>query len=492
MKLVLKILLPVLALAAALGASWWLTQQKPTVENKPIEAKDPLVTVMEAHPETLQVPVFTRGTVTPGNQIQLMSEVGGKVLSVSDSFTNGGFFRKGDELLRIDTLEYDVKIKRAEASVAQAGQALLQAKAERRARRSVRGSGRSQLANFEVQVKQAEANYVAAKAELSATKLQRQRSVLKAPFDGRVRQANISVGQYVGPGVQLGVIYSVDTAEVRLPLSDRQLGLVDVPLDFDSTGKDGPLVTLIGQYGGKNYEWPGKIVRSESGLDERNRLLYVVAEVESPYKKDPEQSDRPPLTSGFFVEAEIAGKTHENLFLVPRQALRNGNQVWTVDANDTLQRRDVDVLYKGKEMIYIKSGLQSGDRVVLSQLDIAVDGMRVRTNSERKEPSEKSHERNLLDVTPQESANMPDVPPESRSEEPRPEEPRPADTEVDDTPATAELNQTPAESEQPPAEPKKDGMSPLADVIAADMEAANGSSTIRTASNPDRLEDSRK
>lgn len=414
----LKIILPIILLVAAIAVSWLLISQKPTVEHKPVEVKHPLVSVAVAESETMSVPVFTRGTVTPGTEIQLTSEVGGQVLAVSPRFANGGFFRKGEELLRIDPLEYNVNIKRAEASVAQAKQALLQARAERDARARVRGGNRNALATYEVQLKQAEANYAAAQAELEATRLQKERTIIRAPFDGRVRLSSVSVGQYVRPGVQLGSIYAVDVAEVRLPLSDRQLGLVDVPLDFESMDEKGPLVTLAGEYGGEKYYWPGQVVRSEGGLDERNRLLYVIARVEDPYASDPNQPERPPLTAGFFVEAKIKGKTHHGLFAIPRRALRNGNQVWVVDEQSQLQRRSVDVLYKGKESIYIKSGLRDGDLVVLSQLDIAVDGMKVRTSIQQLEPRETVDDKNLLGDSTGDSASVRQAAPEPSRQAP--------------------------------------------------------------------------
>ena len=272
----LKIILPIALFLVAVAISWILITQKPEIVHKPVEVKHPLVSVAEVQPETISIPVFTRGTVTPGTEIQLTSEVGGQVLSISPNFANGGFFRKGDELLRVDPLEYEVNIKRAEASVAQARQALLQARAEKKARERVKGGNRNALATYEVQVKQAEAAFAAAQAELKATQLQRKKTIIIAPFDGRVRMKAVNVGQYVRPGLQLGSIYAVDVAEVRLPLSDRQVGLVDVPLDFDSVDEQGTMVTLVGEYGGEKFYWPGEIVRSEGGLDERNRLLYVV------------------------------------------------------------------------------------------------------------------------------------------------------------------------------------------------------------------------
>jgi len=380
MNKALKVVLPILVIIGALVVSALLFLSRPKVERHPVEIKQPLVSVIPVYSKALSIPVSTRGTVTPGTEISLTSEVSGQVLSVSNHFANGGFFKKGETLIKVDDIEYQVNISRAKANVSKAKQAELQAKAEFRARSRVKGVKRDDYASGKAQWDQAKSSLQAAKAELESAQLQKKRTIIKAPFDGRVRVKSVDVGQYIRPGAQLGTIYAVDVAEVRLPLSDRQLGLVDVPLRYrEATESEGTPVVLKGQYGGKTYEWMGRIVRAEGGLDEKNRLLYVVAQIEDPYARDVNQPDRPPLAAGTFVEAQIAGRYHQSIFTVPRRALRNGNQLWLVDADKRLFRRQVDVLYKGKNEIYVKGGLNNGEQVVLSQLDIAVEGMQVRT-----------------------------------------------------------------------------------------------------------------
>ncbi len=380
MKKSLKFILPVLAIVVAVAASIMLFVSRPEVEHQPLNIKAPLVTVTAVKAEQLSIPVFTRGTVTPGTEIQMVSEVSGQVLELSPNFANGGFFRKGEVLVRIDPIEYEVNIKRAEASKAQANQAMLQAEAEKKARSRVKNTSRSKLATYDIQYRQAKAQYEATVAELEAVKLQKARTTIRAPFDGRVRLAALNVGQYVRPGQQMGSIYAVDVAEVRLPLSDRQLSLVDVPMRFqDSIEKVLPEVILTDEYAGRTYSWKGKVVRAEGGLDERNRLLYVVAQVRDPYAPDPNQPGRPELVAGSFVEATIDGREFSNVYQVPRKALRNGTQLWVVDDNDRLVEKEVAIIYKAKDHIYVSSGLENGDKVVLSQMDIAVEGMQVRT-----------------------------------------------------------------------------------------------------------------
>jgi RND family efflux transporter MFP subunit len=383
MKKALKFVLPIVAIVTGIVVSLLLFVSRPEIEHKPLNVKAPLVTVQEMQAQSQSIPVFTRGTVTPGTEIQLISEVSGQVLELSPNFANGGFFRKGEILVRVDPIEYEVNIKRAEANKAQAYQAKLQAEAEKKARSRVKNTSKSQLANYEIQYQQAKAQYDATVAELEAVKLQKARTIVRAPFDGRVRMATLNLGQFVRPGQQMGSIYAVDVAEVRLPLSDRQLSLVDVPMRFQDTLKHTlPEVTLTEEFAGRTYTWKGQVVRAEGGVDERNRLLYVVARVQNPYSADPNQPGRPELVAGSFVEATIDGRRFDHIFEVPRKALRNGAQLWVVDKQNKLREKEVAIIYKSKNHIYVSSGLENGEKVVLSQMDIAVDGMTVRTQYE--------------------------------------------------------------------------------------------------------------
>lgn len=380
MKKLLKIGLPVVAVVAALAFYFFHFASQPQVAPQKAEVRIPLVNIAPARAQSMNIPLFTRGTVTPSTQIHLVSEVSGQIVEISPNFSAGGFFKRGEILVRVDTLEYDVMIKRGEAAKAQAYQTFLQAKAERKARSMGRSVQGNTLASFEVQVRQAEAHYLATSSELDAMKKQRERTTIRAPFDGRVLTAGLNIGQFLRPGAQMGVIYAVDVAEVRLPLSDRQLGLVDVPGRMsDQETLAMPEVLFTEEFAGKTFTWKGQVVRTEGGVDERNRLLYVVAHVPDPYGIDARQPGRPELVAGSFVEAKIAGRKFERVFAIPRKALRNGNEVWVVTDDSRLSKREIGILHKEKDTVYINTGIDDGEQVVLNQLDIAVEGMRVRT-----------------------------------------------------------------------------------------------------------------
>jgi multidrug efflux pump subunit AcrA (membrane-fusion protein) len=202
-----------------------------------------------------------------------------------------------------------------------------------------------------------------------------------------VREKNVDRGQYVTPGTPLAHIYSVDFAEIRLPLPDADLAFVDLPLVFRGAGssKPGPAVVLRAEFAGRSFEWQGRLVRTEGEIDPRSRMVHAVAQVKDPYGRgqDPE---RPPLAAGMYVEAEIAGRPVEGVAVIPRTALRNDSQVLIVDQNDRLQFRDIVVLRTSDDKAIVGSGLNDGDRVCLSNLSAVTDGMRVRIFGEEAEP----------------------------------------------------------------------------------------------------------
>ena len=410
MRKFLKFLLPLGFVTVCVIVLVLMYAGRPQADKRPVE---PLVSVTPLFPAAQKIPVFTRGTVTPGTEIPLVSEVSGPVTFVSENYARGGFFKKGEVLIRVDGVEYDVTRKKADAQLAQALQLLKQAEAEKRVRGAAKGLTDNALARFDYQYQQAKAQYDAARAELESINMQKRKTTIVAPFDGRVRMASVNLGQYLRPGFQLGVIYAVNAAEVRLPLSDSQLNLVNIPYSFSGDATEGPKVKLVREYGGRKFTWEGQVVRSESGVDEFNRLLYLIASIPDPYAIDPLQPDRPPLTAGNFVEAEIEGKAFPALYQVPRRALRNGAQVWVVNQEQRLARKEIDILYKGRDVVFVRGGLASGDRVVLSQLDIAVEGMRVRTREEQTTlpPSEIAPVNDLLSGATPETAPVVEIAP---------------------------------------------------------------------------------
>ena len=179
-------------------------------------------------------------------------------------------------------------------------------------------------------------------------------------------------------GASIATIYATDYAEVRLPIHDEELAYLNLPFMYAGNKNAAlPKVILRSKFGGSTHEWFGEVVRTEGELDPKTRMVNVVASVPSPYQQ---QGDKPPLSVGLFVEAEIIGAEADDVVVLPRSALRGGRQVYVIDAASRLQFRQVEVLRLVKDEVYIVGGLAKGDRVCISSLISVIEGMRVRVH----------------------------------------------------------------------------------------------------------------
>ncbi|EDZ66070.1 hypothetical protein NOC27_2750 [Nitrosococcus oceani AFC27] len=258
--------------------------------------------------------------------MKLTAQVEGKVVKMAPGFKEGKFFREGDVLIQIEPRDYDLAVIKAQARVAAAQGELLreEAKADL-ARKDWESIGKGEPSPLMLRIpelKEARARLQAAKAALEEARLRRERTELQAPFNGRVQERWVEVGEYVEEGTHLARLFAVDRAEARLPLTPAELAFLDLPLaPRQNLGEKGPKVMLQASLAGKRHSWEGRIVRTEGVIDEKTRMLYAVAEVRDPYG-DLGLSPGALLLVGLFVEAEIEGRTLDHAHLLPRQALR--------------------------------------------------------------------------------------------------------------------------------------------------------------------------
>jgi RND family efflux transporter MFP subunit len=227
----------------------------------------------------------------------------------------------------------------------------------------------------------AEAGVREARVAVRRAQLDLERTRIRAPFAGRVREKRVDLGQFVNRGTPVARVYSVDYAEVRLPIRDADLAHLELPAGFGRDALDesaaGPQVQLSAEIAGQPHVWRARLVRSEGVRDERTRMLNVVARVDDPYVLDGDP-ERTPLPIGVFVDATIEGRRVANVFDLPRSALRRGNGVLVVNGGNRVRVRPVDVLRTDRERAWIRAGLSPGDRVVVTALEVATEGMAVR------------------------------------------------------------------------------------------------------------------
>lgn len=379
------VLVPLAILAIAAIATAVLVQSRPAAMQKPPSVPALLVTIVEAVPEPVTFIVRSQGSVTPRTRTTLVSEVSGQIIDVSDSFAPGGAFAAGEVLIRIDPRNYEANFKRAEANVARAQTQVTTENALAgyafddwvRLRQSD-GSAKppSELALRKPQLAHAIAELDSAEADRAKALGDLDRTVIRAPYQGMVREKLADVGQYVNAGTPIALTFAIDRAEVRLPITEMDLAYIDLP---DTVANRKPIaVRLTSSIGGKALSWPAVLARTEGVFDAGSRVLHAVAEVNDPYGRGTSAIE--PLRIGTYVNAEIEGRPAGDLFVLPRHALYRDDTVWIVDESSELQPRRVSVVRTDDRSVFIDSGLETGDRVCISPISQPLPGMPVRFN----------------------------------------------------------------------------------------------------------------
>jgi RND family efflux transporter MFP subunit len=413
MKRIIKALLPVLILAAG-GTTFAFLQSMreppPRVERIHL---GPLVETISVPIQQVQVMVEGQGTVRPDAQIDLVPQVSGVVVWKTDEFKPGGAFAKGEALFRIDPRDYELLVRQAQAQVAQTSYLLDLARQEvevaRQEWQRLNGASAQEPSDLVLrlpQLRAATANMQSAEARLEETLLRLERTELRAPFAGRVRNARVDVGQHVNAGQSVAQLYSIEKAEIVVPVPDADLAwfTLPTPVSNDADLPAGPLVkhqrqermdqpylfarhgadaVVQGSFAGRRHEWQGRVVRTEGELDPQSRMVRLVIEVEAPYGEI--AAGTPPLIVGMFVDVAIAGRQVDGVRIVPRAALRQGDKVWAVGHDGLLRIRQAEVLRRMRDDVLARIELHDDERVIISQLSGITDGMKVRLVESNKE-----------------------------------------------------------------------------------------------------------
>ncbi len=373
----LKWILPIVIVALAVVIVVGLVASRPAVETAPRQVAPPPVRVLTVQPTSVDLRVRSQGSVVPVTEADLVSEVAGNIVWVAESFEVGGFFDSGDVLLRLDGRDYELAVASARASVAQARVGLTREEAEAEvAREEWEDLGElgepGPLVLREPQLDEARARVEAALANQARAELDLSRTAIRAPFAGRLRAKRVDRGEFVSRGVPTATIYSVDAAEVTLPVPDSELAFLDLPLGTELGGA-GPRVLLQAQFAGARHEWEARIVRVGGEIDPATRMVNLIARVEDPYRA---VGERPPLSVGLFVDADVVGRSVDSVFEVPRGALVGADRLWLVE-DGRLALRQVGILRLDQDVAIVSDGLVGGDRISLTILDTAVNGMQV-------------------------------------------------------------------------------------------------------------------
>ena len=374
MKLYIKKYSPIIILTGSVLIFLLMIKLKPEAKFQKPKIIPQLVETTVAYPSEVRAKISSQGTIKPEHEISVTSEVSGKVVWVSENFHTGSGFQKGDTLLIIEKRDYELALITTESSLFQARLALQREEAEAKLatlewKRVGKGDA-SSLTLREPQLAQARATLAAAEAAYEQSKRNLERTIIIAPFKGRVRKKTVSLGTNLIPGSILAKIYNTASFEVRLPIADKDIPFLGIPLDGTTIKiNERPPVRLFSNYGGNNFQTDGFIIRSESEIDPKTRMISVVASI-------PINEKNIGIKIGMFVNAEIEGLTYSDIIIVPRNTVKD-DMIWVVQ-NLKLRKKSVEVIRFEKDYAFIAAGLEKDDKVLTTRLSSYIDGMSLR------------------------------------------------------------------------------------------------------------------
>jgi RND family efflux transporter MFP subunit len=374
----IKKLKPLFILLGAFALSYllWLLGQ---VQPDPVEeAPAPDVIVEILTPKDFQVQISSNGTTTPLIQTVLTAEVGGEVIYRSKKFSEGSSVIEGEILAKIDDTDLQLQYKNALLQLANAevqhSLQLAEAEVAKEAWEKIGDGAASDLTLKKPQLKQAEALLEVAKAQVSSAEKKLNKTEIVAPYAGRIQSVNIDLGTTIIPGQPVGALYTSSEVEVTLAVKDNDLQFLSIPMDGRKLDpSEQALVEIKSFYKGKNQTWIGRLERVDGVIDPVTRMINLIAV----FKNDFIETDKPNLPIGLFVEAQIDGIILKDIFSIPVNAISENNEVYIVNNDNELVSRQLSILKKYSDFVIVKDGLKAGERIVISKLSTASNGIKV-------------------------------------------------------------------------------------------------------------------
>ena len=388
MKYIISFLIILLALGAAVGLYSTSPETKKAVHKRPI----PLVETVEIHPgkETVLIEAF--GTVIPARSITLQSEVEGRIISQNRELIPGGLIKMDEILVQVDPADYELAVHGYRAELEEAnfeldlekGKQVIAGREWTLMENEIKtaDAGKS-LALREPHLRLAKAKVDKAMSRLAAAELALKRTAVKAPFNALVLEEFIDTGQLVNRQTPLATIVGTDQFRVQASVPVAVLQRISVP---EETGKHGQSAKIIFEpVSGPPVIRPGHVLKIMGTLDPDGRMARLLIAIDDPLNLHSGRvSDRAKGTVllGSYVKVMINAGSFNNVYTVPRQALREGDLIWVKDSDDTLQTRKADVVWRRKDDVLALMALNPGDELILSRLQSPLPGIKVKAREQ--------------------------------------------------------------------------------------------------------------
>lgn len=378
-------LFSVLILGGGAAAAAALVAAKPEVEEVQQEPPVTMVEVVEVQKGTYRPRISAMGKVVAEKEVRITPEVSGTILEQNNALIRGGRIAKGDPLVRIDPRDYSTAVAASQADLAQARLAVkeestLRQVAEHEWRDRPEGFSEETLAYAlrEPHLDAAKARVESARSRIAKAKRDLARTLVRAPFDAVVIDEAVDVGQAVSPQTQIARLAGIERYLVEVALPVSRLEFLDIP-GVNAERDEGSGATVLDTAAGREpTEHDAYVMRLLGNADSRGRMAQVVLGVDDPLDlKKPAEQRSLPLILDTYVRVILEGRPIADVVELPRPALRDDGKVWVLRDDQTLESRDVDVVWRESGRVLVSNGLRTGDRVVTTALPVATDGMKV-------------------------------------------------------------------------------------------------------------------
>jgi len=396
-KVLVNTILALLVIALAAGASYWLYNSKPQTKKKRPQRPIPVVKTIALVPQNEPIVFEASGTVIPARQVVLLSEVEGRVIEQNKDLVPGGIVAEGDMLIQIDPLDYQLQAQGREAEVATAqyeldvekGKQIIAQQEWKILRDELQEKQiNEQLALRKPHLRHAEAQLNAAKSRLSVAKLAERRTTIRAPFNGLVLEEFVETGQFVGKQSSIATLVATDRFWVQVSIPLSLLDRIHFPGMSEEKASKVQVILEKGYQGSPTIR-EGEIFKLLGDLDPKSRMARILVTVQNPLNL-PGQKNYPgiqvsrseKILLGSFVKVRINAGILEDVYVLPRHSVREGNRVWTVNSEGIVAFREVKILWRRVDDVLVDATLPPDERIILSRLQAPVPGMFVRDQSQ--------------------------------------------------------------------------------------------------------------
>jgi RND family efflux transporter MFP subunit len=379
-SIIFRALLCIIIIATGLFAVNYLTRSNPKAHRQAPTKITPRVRVQPVTPTNETVIIQASGTVIPARKITLKSRVAGEVIDTHPDFSPGGFLKKGERVLKVDDTDYQLVLARKQSEVVAARYAIALEKGRQEVARREwalinkdhpADDGDAELALRKPHLEKVLADLKVARIGIKQAQLNIERTRIRAPFNAVILATYVETGSQITVQERIADLVATDEYWVRVSIPVDRLKWISIPANHRKAGS----ITRVIYH--SSAVRTGSVIKLLGDLEPKGRMARLLIAIKDPLGRNHPGSHRLPLLIGEYVRVEIKGKPLNNVYRIPRTALRDGTHLWVVGPGEKLEIRKVETIWRDAEAVFLKTGIQPGDRLIISDLSTPIAGMSV-------------------------------------------------------------------------------------------------------------------